>query len=383
MLAPWMTEYDLRAYGAMQADRVRMDAYAEALRRVVTPASVVLDLGTGTGVMALLAARLGARRVVGVDTSPVVEIARRNAVACGLAERVEFVQGDSRSLEMDPRADVIVSDIRGVLPPLHQNAAVLADARARLLAPAGVLIPLRDELMLAPVCLPAEYERISSPWSLDGLDMEPARAASLNEWRKAQVRSQDLLAEPRVWAEIDYRSLLPGQLRGSAEWVMEREGLCHGLAGWFRAELIPGVGFSSGPGSDTVYGTAFFPWPRPVALRAGDRVTAALSVHSPGEQLVWVWRSRVEREGEPPVSFQQSPAAALPPAADAIRRRSELHVPTLGARGEAALRALEAARANVPLGAVADRLHAEFPALFRRRVDALTFAADLLESYGA
>ena len=55
--------YSLADYGTMIADRVRLDAHAEALRRVVTPASIVLDVGAGTGVMSLLACKFGARRV--------------------------------------------------------------------------------------------------------------------------------------------------------------------------------------------------------------------------------------------------------------------------------------------------------------------------------
>lgn len=383
MLASWMTEYDLRAYGAMQADAVRMNAYAEALRRVVTPASVVLDLGTGAGVMALLAARLGARRVIGVDASPVVEVARRNARACGLDGVVRFIQADSRALELDERVDVIVSDLRGVLPPLHQNLAVLADARDRLLAPGGVLIPRRDELLAAPVHLPEEFARITAPWTVEGLEMAPAREAVLNEWRKAVVPPGALLAEPRVWAELDYAALTAGRLRGGAEWRMEGAAEAHGVAAWFRAELVPGVGFASGPESDTVYGTAFFPWPRPVALAPGDRVRLSISVHAPGEDLVWVWRTEIDRQGREPISFRQSTAAAMTPPLEALRRRAENHVPEFGPPARAALRALQCASDGLSLGGAADRLHAEFPALFPRRVDALTFVADLLESHGA
>lgn len=383
MLAPWMTEYDLRSYGSMQMDSVRMDAYVAALRAAVTPGCTVLDLGTGAGVMALLAARMGAGRVVGVDTSPVIEVARRNAVACGLADRVEFVQADSRALRLPEPVDVVVSDIRGVLPPLHQNAAVLQDARTRLLRPGGVLIPLRDELLVAPVHLPGEYRRLSDAWSVGGLDLAPAREAVLNEWRKGPVEPGSLAGEPAVWAVIDYPAWSPGTLRGSAGWVIDREVEAHGLAGWFRTELMPGIGFTSGPGSGTVYGTAFFPWPRPVQLSPGDRVQVTLSVHSPGVDLVWVWRTRIERQGAPPIEFDQSPAAMFPPAMEAMRRRGTDHRPELGARGAAALWVLQSAGSGSTLGVIAEALRGEFPALFPRLSDALTFAAELLESYGA
>ena len=55
--------YSLNAYGSMIADRVRVDAYAEALRKTVHMGSVVVEIGTGPGIFAVLACQLGASRV--------------------------------------------------------------------------------------------------------------------------------------------------------------------------------------------------------------------------------------------------------------------------------------------------------------------------------
>src|SRR6266508_1892420 len=55
--------YSLAAFGNMLTSQVRMDAYIEALRRTVTPTSVVIDLGSGTGIWSLLACRVGAPRL--------------------------------------------------------------------------------------------------------------------------------------------------------------------------------------------------------------------------------------------------------------------------------------------------------------------------------
>lgn len=54
--------YSVSGFGGMAADRARILAYSEALRRVITPDSVVVEIGTGTGVMAMHACQLGARR---------------------------------------------------------------------------------------------------------------------------------------------------------------------------------------------------------------------------------------------------------------------------------------------------------------------------------
>src|SRR6266550_4103776 len=68
--------YSLRAYGSMIADRIRVDAYAEALRRTVRQESIVAEIGTGPGVFAVLACQLGAERVFAIEPAEIIQLAR-------------------------------------------------------------------------------------------------------------------------------------------------------------------------------------------------------------------------------------------------------------------------------------------------------------------
>src|SRR5690554_5347637 len=100
----------------MAADGVRMDAYARAITETVQPESVVLDIGAGTGILSLLAARAGARKVHAVDTNPAVLLLRELAAENGLADRIEVHHTSALELVLPERADVIVSDLRGSDP---------------------------------------------------------------------------------------------------------------------------------------------------------------------------------------------------------------------------------------------------------------------------
>src|SRR2546430_4119827 len=116
----------------MITDRVRLDAYAQALKRAITPASVVLDIGAGTGVLSLLACKFGARRVYAIEPSSLAQLITAAARDNGYEHRIVLLQRRSTEVVLPERADVIVSDLRGVLPPYHSHFTDIADARTRL-----------------------------------------------------------------------------------------------------------------------------------------------------------------------------------------------------------------------------------------------------------
>ena len=92
--------YSIAAYGSMIANRVRMDAFTKALRQAIKPDSVVLDIGTGTGIFALLACQFGARRVYAIEPDDANQVARQIAVANGYGERIEFIQALSTQVTL-------------------------------------------------------------------------------------------------------------------------------------------------------------------------------------------------------------------------------------------------------------------------------------------
>lgn len=293
--------YDLNDYGNMIADKVRMDPYAFALKDVIGPDTVVLDIGAATGIHSLLAAKFGARKVYAVENNDAVHLAKELAVVNGYSRQIEFFQALSTKITLPERVDVVVSDLRGVLPLFGDHILSIVDARQRHLVPGGHLIPVRDSLWVALVETRSVYRNLVKPWDYPyGLDMEIAKQGVLNSWSDencGEIRSGDLLMEPELWATLDYSSIVSpsaGQsgLRGKAT----RDGTAHGLLIWFDAEIGKGRGFSNGPREKRiaeVYGRGFFPLLEPVKVNKGDSIVIDISADYSDNEYDWQWNTRI------------------------------------------------------------------------------------------
>lgn len=298
----------------MIADAPRMDAYAAALRHVVTRDSVVMDLGCGPGVFALLACKLGARRVYAVEPDNVIGLAREAAAANGFADRIEFFEKLSTEVVLPEPATVIISDLRGVLPFYQQNIQSIADARKRLLAPGGVLIPRRDIMWAAVVEAPEQYVELVSPWQNQfDLDLSAGTRFITNNWRKTHIKSDQFLAEPVCWNTIDYQEIESRDVRAEILWRAARNGTAHGFAVWFDTELVDDIGFSNHPAAPRmIYGQGFFPFSEPVEMSEGDRIELRLAANFVQDNYVWRWDTEFSDQERVKVSFKQSTFYGVP-----------------------------------------------------------------------
>jgi protein arginine N-methyltransferase 1 len=379
-----MPEYGLYAYGSMIRDRVRMDAYAKAIALAVKPGSVVLDIGTGTGVLALLAARAGARKVVAVEPSDLIDVARTTAATNELDTIVEFVQGVSGSVELDEPVDVVVSDLRGVLPLYTQHLSAIIDARARLLSDGGVLIPARDVLMACPVDAPEDYSEEVAAWgeSPYDLDVSDARPLSANGWWKARG-SVTTLARPEQLATLDYRVIESPNVSSSATWTATRAGTLNAFLIWFDTELYDGVGFSNAPDAPkAIYGQALFPVEQPVELAEGDEVTLDFAASLVGGEYVFRWNTRImDPGGAVKARYTQSTLFSFPLTTDRLRRLEETHKPVVTGSGRALAYLLDRADGERTTRQLADELRKRFPAEFRTPDEAIRFATEQTLKY--
>lgn len=151
-----LRDRDIGMHIELLDDGERTEAYLRAIADNVRPGDVVVDLGSGTGILALAAARAGARRVYAIEASGfagVVEaVARRN----GYADRITVLGDWSQRVVVPEPAEVLVAEIIGNDPLGEGVLRFMPDAVGRFLKPGGRVLPERLRVFATLVAMPAE-----------------------------------------------------------------------------------------------------------------------------------------------------------------------------------------------------------------------------------
>jgi len=377
--------YLLDEFGDMTADGLRFAAYADAIQRGVRPGDIVVDLGCGPGLFALLACRAGAKRVYAIEAGEVIHFARQLAAANGFADRIEFLHGDSRQIQLPERANVIISDVRGALPLFGDALLSIEDARERFLTEGGLQIPRRDTIYSAILEAPDFYKRLVSPWADVGRGLELAAALPMVLNSVYKVRSQDsqLLTEAQCWCDLDYTTHLNPRAGGKLRFRATRNGTAHGVTAWFEAQLFDGAGFSTAPGTmGTIYGQGFLPWLEPVELEAGQEIEVDLHADPVSGDYIWRWDTRIAaHHAQPERNFQQSTFLGAQFTSETLRKRATDYIPVLSESGEAERWLIEAMDGSTPLQEIAQSAMARFPKVFRGQDDAFRRVSALAEKF--
>lgn len=378
--------YDILAYGRMISRPVRFHAYREALRRSVKPGCVVLDMGTGPGIMAMLACQFGARKVYAIEPDPIIQVARQNVAENGLAGRIEFIEGLSTQVSLPERADVIVSDLNGTLPWYQQHFASVIDARRRFLAPGGVMIPEKETVWLGVVESAESYAEHVQAWETGhGFAMQAARELAVNTRQLVHLRPEDLLAPPQCSLVLDFMRVEESDSTAEAAISVHRPGVGHGLLVWFDCALTSDIFFSNAPGYQrSIYGQTFFPWSSPVRLEAGDVVRLKLRCNLVADDYVYRWTTEVRSArayAEVKASFDQSDFRSFPISPVVLRKGSEAYVPQCAGDGSIDRFILASMDGKRSLGEIAACLSQQFPARFKEPAQALGRVARLSRAY--
>lgn len=247
---------DLSQHERMLADRVRVETYHAAIKKHVSTGDTVVDLGTGTGILAFFASQQGAKRVYALDHSPLIELAKKICEANRLPN-ISFVKTHSSQFSPAEKVDVIIHEQIGHALLNEDMVKNICELRDRVLAPGGKILPAKFELYLEPARL-REGWRVPYLWENDihGIKFDAVRtwvdadAGSLSQSRQTAPEAiAELLCEPASVLSIDLLTMRPDELPKKLAFrkVAARSGYLDGYCLYYDIRFDDEIAFSTDP----------------------------------------------------------------------------------------------------------------------------------------
>lgn len=289
------------------ADETRMRAYREAIRQTVRPGDVVVDLGSGSGILSFLACEAGAAHVYAIDNGHMADVATFLARHLGLADRVTVFHELSTNVELPRRADVLLTETMGSLGYDEHMLGYILDARRRLLRPGAAIVPRSVALHAVPVDMPEVYDKHIGWWDepRHGFDLSPLRVFASNSLGYVQLDpSAGIAAGVRV-IDVDFTAHETTLVSGQTTFTAERDATLHGFGAWFTTLLAEGISFSTREPRSTHWAQVFLPLEVPLSVARGDEIRLELETD---DGKAWRWRGTAAGAG-----FDQTTWLAVPP----------------------------------------------------------------------
>jgi type I protein arginine methyltransferase len=290
----------------MLTDTVRVEAYRKGIRSAVAPGDVVIDLGTGTGILASFAATAGARVVYAIDHSDFIAIAAEIAARHNVTN-ITFVQTNSRDFVCPEPADLIIHEQMGHAIFEENLLQNLLDLKRRALKPNSRILPGRFALLAAPVALKDEYRK-PFLWEVQvpGFDLafleqhEPlARYRTVDHCHRLLkgFEVESFLARPHTLLSFDINDLASEHdlvTTHDVQWRIDTAGTIDGVCFFFRTMFDDGTTFDTSPFSrQTNWENALIRTTR-VPLAAGDTIDHTIHLDPLTHRTKWRVVNRVK-----------------------------------------------------------------------------------------
>jgi predicted nicotinamide N-methyase len=263
----------------MMNDVPRNAVYGEAIRRVA-PGRSVLDIGTGASLLAMMAARAGAKRVASREGIPWIAAKAKEVVAAnGLGDRIKLIAKPSHDLrigtDLPEPAEVLVTAVFGTTVLNEQVIPTIAHTHAQLLQPGAMVVPnaASARAYLAGGAALEGYFFVDRAvgFTLTAFNDFAQMSMDLN----ANYYPHDVLFDDFEVLRFDFTRPPVSSEQRLFDVVATRAGRCFGVVQWLRLDLLEGLACENRPGrSATVDGWAHMlhRFSRPIELQAGDRV---------------------------------------------------------------------------------------------------------------
>lgn len=300
----------------MLSDRVRMDAYYNAIFQNPTHfrQKSILDVGTGSGILAIWCAQAGARKVYAVEATKMSEHARELVKANGVQDVVEVIEGSVEDIILPEKVDVIISEWMGYFLLRESMFDSVICARDRWLKPDGLMYPSHARMWVAPIRSGLvdqkmdDYESSMNDWfsfvddteAFYGVNMNALTNSFREEQKKYYMQTslwnnlhpQQVIGVPAIIKELDCLNttvdeILSVRAQFSSSISIDKTRLS-GFAGWFDVHFRGNKGnpatkeieLTTAPSTDnpTHWGQQVFLFHPPLRVNQEDALSVSFTM---------------------------------------------------------------------------------------------------------
>jgi predicted RNA methylase len=235
---------------------------------MVNHTSYVIDIGTGSGILAMLSAQAGARRVTAIDmNSNSIKYARKAALLNGFDGKIEFLDTHYEKFQPIEYADVVICEMLSSMMLIEQQIHACSHSVKHFLKRDGVILPQQVSIYVVPV----ESSELWQRFEIGGLDfpkvpqtVDSTQYSDFAELSKIHVFDLSVENLEKVNERVRFK-------------VFET-GIIHGLVGMFVCVLIDDIILKMEDG----WRELFIPLEKPINVKQGDEVVFNIE-YTPGK----------------------------------------------------------------------------------------------------
>ncbi|KAI9363462.1 S-adenosyl-L-methionine-dependent methyltransferase [Zopfochytrium polystomum] len=272
----------------MLKDEVRTISYRNSIYQNphLFKDKVVLDVGCGTGILSMFASRAGARLVIGVDMSNIIDQAKVIVKDNGFEGKVVLLKGKMEEVVLPvDKVDIIISEWMGYCLLYETMLNTVLYARDQYLAPGGLIFPDKATMLITAI-EDGEYksEKIGFWDNVYGFNMSHIKSLALREPLVDTVDSNAIVTDAFTFRSIDLYTVKVEDLEFSVpfEIVAARNDFIHAFICYFDIQFTAChkmVQFSTGPRSPyTHWKQTVFYTDQPIMVKAGEKITGTFGL---------------------------------------------------------------------------------------------------------
>ncbi|TGO61778.1 hypothetical protein BOTNAR_0123g00030 [Botryotinia narcissicola] len=277
----------------MLKDEVRTRSYMNAIvqNKHLFKDKIVLDVGCGTSILSMFAVKAGAKHVIGVDMSTIIEKAREIVEVNGMSDKITLLQGKMEEVVLPyPKVDIIISEWMGYFLLYESMLDTVLYARDKYLAPNGLIFPDKATIFMAGI-EDGEYkdEKIGFWDNVYGFDYSPLKATALTEPLVDTVEIKAVVTDPTAVLTLDLYTCTKEDLAFSSPFKLDvrRNDFVHALIALFDIDFTAchkPIRFSIGPHTKYTHCKQTFFYLREVlTVEQGEQIVGRLD-NKPNEK---------------------------------------------------------------------------------------------------